>query len=244
MFKKLGATLCIGTGIALSACGKPPGGDLLDLATDTLTFDVISKSILEPKCGACHSGGSAMGGIDFSSHAQTLATGSVVPFASDQSTLYLAARSGTMPKGGSKLSQLELQAIQSWINGGAISVATPGSGGGDTNPPPNPGDDDNSGSGGGGGGSPAEPLVATYASIEKKILKPKCLGCHSSANPEGGVSVSSYADTVKLVTAGKPNPSLLFKVTRMGRMPQGGPALTQTELTAISDWIQAGAANN
>lgn len=81
----------------------------------------------------------------------------------------------------------------------------------------------------------------TYASINSNILVPKCLSCHSTANPLGGKSYSTYAETIASGTA-----SLLSSVSggAAARMPIGSLKLTPAEVTSISDWINAGSPNN
>jgi hypothetical protein len=82
------------------------------------TFASIQQSILQPQCVACH-GAKGSAGVDYSSYATTLNTGSVVPGNAAASKLYLDVNSGAMPKGGTKLSPADIKAIFDWIQDGA-----------------------------------------------------------------------------------------------------------------------------
>ena len=62
----------------------------------------------------------------------------------------------------------------------------------------------------------------------------------------GGVDFSTYSSTLSksgVVVLGKPQTSSLYTEVASGGMPDGGPVLSTDEVTAISDWIVAGAPN-
>jgi len=76
------------------------------------------------------------------------------------------------------------------------------------------------------------------------------VSCHGGAHPSGKTDLSGYDQLVHntqhtdLVTPGKPENSHLYEMVQNGEMPPGGPALSTTEVQAVSDWITAGAPNN
>jgi WD40 repeat protein len=87
------------------------------------------------------------------------------------------------------------------------------------------------------------------------ILEKRCLGCHSSALAEGGLSLEGPASlreggkTGPAVVAGRPDESLVFLLAAHRREPVMPPAakgkaaeaMTADELTVLRDWIAAGA---
>jgi len=84
---------------------------------------------------------------------------------------------------------------------------------------------------------------ATFSSIQSAILSPKCGTCHVSQRL-GGVDLSTYAAVLNYTKPGEPDSSSLYTQVKSGAMPQGGPALSQTDQQKISDWIKAGAKND
>lgn len=91
-------------------------------------------------------------------------------------------------------------------------------------------------------------LSATFTSINLNILVPKCLSCHSTANPAGGVSYSSYGATTAAnnFNSATPAQSRLYLSTlgAGASMPIGGTKLTAGESAILLNWLNAGAPNN
>ncbi len=100
------------------------------------------------------------------------------------------------------------------------------------------------------GGTPGEtpaptptPAPVSYASTIQPILNSSCTGCHGSA---AGVTLTSYATTISVVTPGNASGSLLYKsLTGDGvtRMPMGSP-LSASQIQSVANWINQGALNN
>lgn len=101
--------------MAAYSCGRP--GDGSDIPQPTYAW--LSENVFEPKCLSCHTTESASYGVDLSSYAQIIATGSVVSGDPSKSTLYTQTFAGLMPKSGTKLTDSENQAIHDWIKSGA-----------------------------------------------------------------------------------------------------------------------------
>lgn len=80
------------------------------------TYSYIYTNILKPKCVGCH--GSA-GGYSFATYSATLKA--VVPGSPSQSLLYSSTQSGSMPKGGTRLTTQQLDLIYKWIQAGALN---------------------------------------------------------------------------------------------------------------------------
>lgn len=98
-----------------------------------------------------------------------------------------------------------------------------------------------------GGVVPDVPVIvleATYASIRKLILEPKCISCHGADLARGGVRYDSYANTMQTVKAGDPMDSSFYNEVASGNMPRSAPSLVANELAVISQWITNGALNN
>jgi uncharacterized protein (TIGR03118 family) len=103
----------------------------------------------------------------------------------------------------------------------------------------------------------------TLAQLQASIFTPRCSGCHTggggalpasmdltsaSATHAALVGVTSQeVPALQRVSAGAPDNSYLIRKlegtqTVGGRMPLGGPFLSQTEIDQVRAWIQAGAA--
>lgn len=87
---------------------------------------------------------------------------------------------------------------------------------------------------------------AFFKKVNSQILQSKCVTCHSTAVPGGGIDYSNYQKTMSTgsVVAGSPSASTLLSSVINGSMPQGGARLNVTEINLISAWIAAGAKEN
>lgn len=94
-------------------------------------------------------------------------------------------------------------------------------------------------------------LGATFASIQAKILLPRCVACHSSDGSAWQVSLDTPADMIdsplEIVMPGNPNESGLMIVIQEGARKKMPPlkgdisALSAEEIQTISQWIAQGA---
>jgi len=103
------------------------------------------------------------------------------------------------------------------------------------------------------------PLAATLESIQANLFDPSCIVCHSGANAPQGLrldSVNSYTNLVGVrsvedgsffrVSPGDPDNSYLVHklegTASVGeQMPFGGPAIPQTTIDFVRQWITDGA---
>jgi len=119
-----------------------------------------------------------------------------------------------------------------------------------------------SGDGFSSGGSSGGPLAPTFSSIQANVFTPICVTCHSGASAPHGLRLdggNSYAllvgvpsDEEPSVLRVKPNdPNSSYLVQKIEgtaasgeRMPAGMPALPQTVIDTIREWITNGATND
>jgi uncharacterized membrane protein len=77
--------------------------------------------------------------------------------------------------------------------------------------------------------------VVTYEQLAQTVFAPKCLSCHSSARPAGGLALDSYASA-------KARTSSILSLTANNLMPPSpSPALSPEEKGLIEAWVTAGA---
>lgn len=71
-------------------------------------------------------------------------------------------------------------------------------------------------------------------------------GCHSAQGGYEAEPLTTYDEIMRNgeIKAGKPEDSDLFEEVDRGRMPEGGPRLSQRNIELIRYWIIQGAKNN
>lgn len=75
----------------------------------------------------------------------------------------------------------------------------------------------------------------SFDALNETIFKPRCASCHANFTVYESLMDSGT------VLAKNPDQSSLYLRTASGQMPKGGPALSVAEVSAIYDWISAGA---
>lgn len=98
------------------------------------------------------------------------------------------------------------------------------------------------------GEEPANAEVSYRAAVWP-ILKRHCWGCHSAAEPKGGLKLDTVADMLKggengpLYVPGKPDESPLIKMISGERpaMPKKQPPLAANKIEILRRWVLAGA---
>lgn len=203
-------------------CAMTSSGDDPEFEALTQSSILASKSIsiLTAKCLRCHNPQNAQGGIsNITDVNYLLYYRFVIPGQPDISDIVRVIREGSMPPDGNPVTVQELDSLSKWIQSGLVDEA-----GGVIIP---------------GGSAPLQP---TFASLNSRVISPKCTGCHNNTLARGGVDLSTYNG----VRAAAMNGDLYASVTRPGAnfMPQGGARLTAEELTRLNEWITAGAPNN
>jgi hypothetical protein len=114
-----------------------------------------------------------------------------------------------------------------------------------------------------GGGPPIDPN-ATFTRVQNEIFTPSCaqIGCHDSIGRQSQLVLTqgnAYANIVnvssvempslrRIAPGDAPNSYLYRKITGAGitgdRMPQGGPPLSDAQVSLVRDWIRRGAPND
>lgn len=101
-----------------------------------VTYDTVSREVLQPHCGTCHMGGAASGGLNMAGYHSLVNAPSRESFGLDliepndpaKSYLYLkitgdpSIEGARMPQGG-MLSQDNIDLVKSWIEAGAPETA-------------------------------------------------------------------------------------------------------------------------
>lgn len=189
-------------------------------------LQVAALDLLENKCATCHNSTMAAGGIDYITDLNALIYyRDVVATEPMLSPLYTVLANDDQHM--SLLTQQESDLIFRWISDSFVQppTVTPPSGGG-------------------------APIASTYSSIASQVLNFNCNGCHgATANQTGGgLNFTTHANIMATgsVIAGSANNSLFYQslVRTAERMPLNGSALTNAEIQAIADWINAGARND
>ena len=205
-----------------SMVGRPQGSG--GSGDASLALQGLAMKVIQARCISCHNAQMPSGGVDYLTNQDALLYYRlVVPGEPELSYLYTLISDGEMPPPPDHLPASEVKAVYDWIKDG---FSQPGLG---VTPP-----------------TPPATLGPTFASINRLILQPKCLGCHNSGNSQGGVSFSSYASTMNTVQPGNINASSLYTSTVRpgGDMPRGSAPLSSAEMSTIQTWIVNGAMNN
>lgn len=86
------------------------------------SYQSIFSNILKPKCLGCHNNENPSHDLSVESYASLMShRRAVIPGDSKKSRLYKKTKEGEMPRGGERLSSLELAAIKTWIEIGAAN---------------------------------------------------------------------------------------------------------------------------
>jgi len=87
--------------------------------------------------------------------------------------------------------------------------------------------------------------AADFATDAAPVFKARCLACHSGANAQAGLDLTSAGSTLKggksgrAVQPGASDRSLLIEKVISGSMPPGGPKLNEEEIRKLRGWIDS-----
>ena len=85
----------------------------------------------------------------------------------------------------------------------------------------------------------------TFSYIEKAILTPKCVRCHSQTHATDGYAFDNYDGAMKAVNTSDPSSSLIYTITNEGYMPPiQSERLSESQQDLLLQWIKDGAQNN
>jgi uncharacterized membrane protein len=176
--------------------------------------------ILVSNCAksGCHDNASHRDGVILTSYNSTMQTADVRPGNPNGSDLWEKISDGEMPPAGSTpLTPEQKNLIYTWIAQGAQNLVCENACGDTVN--------------------------ITYSVSVKNIITNKCQGCHSGANPGGGIDLSTYTGVKSQVTNGKLWGSVSWSAG-YSAMPKNGIKLNVCDLARIQKWIAMGAPNN
>ena len=224
----------------------------IDWINSQVSFKHDISPILTERCAlaGCHVAGGPLN-LDFSTY-QTFKKGGdngavFTPWNADGSLVIEEIVSGRMPLGGPPLNDFQTQLFIDWVNQGAINDGQADSD--DTHERDEVNTDDQ--------GTPvpdtmelkAEPTPTTLASFEQDllpILRARCAfaGCHVAGGPKG-IDLSTYQSFIRggndgpIFIPGNARSSDIIEEIVSGRMPIGGPQLSNAEIQRFIDWINS-----
>ena len=82
-----------------------------------------------------------------------------------------------------------------------------------------------------------------YSGAIQPLIQAKCQGCHSGANAQGGIDISTYTLLKAKVADGKLWGSI-NQLPGFSPMPKNGTKLSDCEIKQFQKWIAAGSPNN
>lgn len=189
---------------------------------DTVYFQNQVLPLLISKCtqSGCHDVASHEDGVVLVDYQRVISTGKVKPFKPQDSELYEVIIDSDpddrMPQAPNPpLTAAEKDLIKTWIEQGAKNTAC----------------NENFGS--------CDTTNITYTNGIAPLLSSRCTGCHSGANPQGNLKLTTYAEVKASVQSG----ALYGAVAHLpgySAMPKGGTPLSPCFVSKIKSWIDAG----
>ncbi len=209
-----------------------PGDDTTGVVTgtpcnpDSVYFELQVLPILRSSCAmsGCHDEASRRDGVILTSYQRVMQTGGIRAFDLSDSELYEVITETRNDKRMPPPPQQALTAdqigiIARWINQGAQNRrCDPDAGNCQT---------DN----------------RSWVQHIRPIIQNNCVGCHSGANPGGGLNFSTHAGVVASIGNGRLIGSINHQAGYKA-MPQGGAKLPDCSIQQIQSWVNAGAPNN
>lgn len=192
---------------------------------DTVYFRNDILPIFQSSCAmsGCHDAATAQEDVILDSYANIIATGDVRPGDPESSDVYEVITEDDLdkrmpPPPASALPAAQIQMIHTWIMQGALDNYCDEIG-------------------------PCDTLDVSFSQTLVPIIQTYCLGCHSGASPQGGISLSSHAEVSTLGQNGR----LLGAIDHQpgySPMPQNGNKLNECQIAQFRNWINDGTPNN
>lgn len=206
--------------------GDPPIEEAPPCDPEVVYFEQDVLPILQSSCGysGCHDAATAEEGIVLVSYASMMnseESNLVVPGQPQNSELYEVLVKDNPdklmppPGEGGPLSQEQIDLIWTWLEQGAVNNSC----------------------------ANCDSTLASYSGAIELTLAASCTSCHSGANPDGQVDLTSHANVVDAVT----NRNLMGCIRHDAyapAMPPSGNALTDCQIQQFQNWIDAGMPND
>jgi hypothetical protein len=191
-------------------------------SADTVYFQNQVLPLLISKCtqSGCHDVASHKEGIVLVDYQRVMSTGKVKAFKPNDSKLYKVIietdPGDRMPEPPyPPLTAAETNLIRTWIEQGASNTAC----------------NENYGS--------CDTIGLNYTNDIAPLLSSRCTGCHSGANPQGSLKLTTYAEAKASAQSGALYGSVAHLPNYVA-MPKGGAALSPCFVSKIKTWIEAG----
>jgi hypothetical protein len=190
---------------------------------DSVYFSTQILPILVSNCAMeeCHDAITAEDGIQLDSYAAVMGSDVITPGdAGDSDFIEVLTETGNdlMPPSdmGGPLSSDQIALLTQWVNQGAQNNScTPD----------------------------CDPTQLSFAANIQPVVELACVGCHSGADPDGGVALTTYAQIQTIALDG----SLMHSLLGTGGysvMPDNTYGLPACNISQFQLWVNAGAPNN
>ena len=190
---------------------------------DTIYFERDLLPILQSACAqpGCHDAITQQDGIRLTDYASVMTTGKIKPGDPQDSELYEVITDPDPdkrmpPPPNAVLPEEQVAMIEKWILQGAQNLFC---------------DDEE-----------CDTVDVTYSATVEPIMNMHCLGCHSDANPLGGLSLEGYNNVVSIANDGR----LIGTITHepgYPAMPKNAMKLSDCKILLIETWINNGLPN-
>lgn len=191
---------------------------------DTIYFENDILPLLQSSCGTtgCHDPITAEDDVILTNYADIMATGKIVPGDAQESELYEVITESDPdkimpPPPNNSLNASQIELIYTWIQQGALNNYCEQ--------------------------EDCDTVNVTFSSTVLPIIQNSCTGCHSGANPDGGIRLENYSDIVAVASSG----SLIGVITHAAGyspMPKNGSKLSDCKIAQIQKWIEDGTPEN
>lgn len=202
-----------------------PGNPVSSCDPDTVYFTNTIMPLIASSCSVpgCHDAATASDGVVLTDYQNIISTADVEPGDPENSDLYEVITDSDPddhmppPDSGITLSDEQINQIYTWILQGARNNSCE-----ETN---------------------CNTTDVSFQNDVFVIINNKCSGCHSGANPQGGIALTNYNEILVKVEDG----ALLGAIQHEDGytpMPFNQPQLPQCDIDKIKAWIDDGAQNN
>ncbi len=191
---------------------------------DSVYFTNTILPLLNSSCAipGCHDAGTAEEGVILSSYSQIINTGEIEPGNPSDSEVFKVITEDDpdkiMPPPGSGVPPLtpdQIMDIFTWIQQGALNNGCDG----------------------------CDTTAVAFSSSVFPLIQTNCTGCHSGPSPQGGLSLTNYAQ----ISASANSGILMNSLNGTGGtvpMPFNQPTLSDCAKRTVQIWIEDGTPNN